>query len=202
MSFQTHKTFIHLQKTNEDILMKSESFLTLHRQRGCYHVQGRERYKEHRQNSPCDIRGSTIILWNNESTLVPLLSMQGQKALRFCKKYRKLCSKDERRSYMFGRTLGWVITDRIFIFGRTIPLKTCTSVHLIDEFSSTTFRWWQQEDNKRKLFLNDKHYNVNLLTFSSANNNLKMLGRDTLSWLLFLKLCVVCYAHLVSLFCI
>ncbi len=92
-----------------------------------------KRYKEHRQNSPCDISGSTVILWNNESTLVPLLSMQGQKAVGFCQKYLNLCSKDERRSYTFGRTLGWVINDRSFIFGRTIPLKTCTSVHLIDE---------------------------------------------------------------------
>jgi len=28
MSFQTSNTFVHLQNTNEDILIKSESFLT------------------------------------------------------------------------------------------------------------------------------------------------------------------------------
>ncbi len=44
MSFQTRKTFVHLQNTNEDILMKSESFLTLHRQQHNWHVQGPERY--------------------------------------------------------------------------------------------------------------------------------------------------------------
>ncbi len=47
-------------------LMKSESFLTLHRQQGNYHVQGPERYQEHRQNSPCDISGSTVILKQRE----------------------------------------------------------------------------------------------------------------------------------------
>jgi len=30
MSFQTCKTFVHRRKTNEDILMKSEWFLSLH----------------------------------------------------------------------------------------------------------------------------------------------------------------------------
>ncbi len=33
-----------------------------------------------------------------------------------------LCSEDERRSYGFGMTWGWVINDRIFIFGWIIPL--------------------------------------------------------------------------------
>ncbi len=48
---------------------------------------------------------------------VALLSMQGQKALGFHQKYLNLCSKDERRSYGFRMTWGWVINDRIFFFG-------------------------------------------------------------------------------------
>ncbi len=44
-------------------------------------------------------------------------------ALRFHKKYLHLCSKDERRSYRFGTTWGWVINDRIFILGWTNPLR-------------------------------------------------------------------------------
>ncbi len=47
----------------------------------------------------------------------------GQRALRFHQKYLNLCSEDERRSYGFGTTCGWVINDRIFIFGSTNPLK-------------------------------------------------------------------------------
>ncbi len=43
--------------------------------------------------------------------------------LRFHQKYLNLCSKDERRSYGFGMTWGWVINDRIFIFGWTNTLS-------------------------------------------------------------------------------
>ncbi len=57
---------------------------------------------------------------------VGLLSMQGQKALEFHKKYINLCSEDEHRSYGFGTSWGWVIYDRIFIFGWTIPLMFST----------------------------------------------------------------------------
>ncbi len=35
-----------------------------------------------------------------------------------------LCSEDEWRSYGFGKARGWVINDRIFIFGWTITLKS------------------------------------------------------------------------------
>ncbi len=48
---------------------------------------------------------------------VPLLSMGGQKALRFPQKYLNLCSEDEQRSYWFGTAWGRVIKDRIFILG-------------------------------------------------------------------------------------
>ncbi len=49
----------------------------------------------------------------------------GQKALRFHQKFLNLCSEDERRSYGFGMT-GWVINDRILIFGWTILLIKTT----------------------------------------------------------------------------
>ncbi len=35
---------------------------------------------------------------------VVLLSIQGQRALKFHQKYLNLCSEDERRSYGFGMT--------------------------------------------------------------------------------------------------
>ncbi len=56
-----------------------------------------------------------------------MLSMEGQRALGVHQKYLNLCSEDERRSYGFGSTWGWVINDRIFIFGWTIPLSECWS---------------------------------------------------------------------------
>ncbi len=56
------------------------------------------------------------------NVVVLLLSMEGKKALGFPQKYLNLCSEDEQRSYGFGTTWGWVINDRIFIFGWTIPI--------------------------------------------------------------------------------
>ncbi len=38
-------------------------------------------------------------------------------------KYCLLCSKEEINSYMFGISWVWVNDDRIFIFGRTVPLN-------------------------------------------------------------------------------
>ncbi len=48
---------------------------------------------------------------------------EGQRALRFHQKYHNVCSEDERRSYVFETTQGWVINHIIFSFGWTIPLK-------------------------------------------------------------------------------
>ncbi len=54
--------------------------------------------------------------------VITLPSIEDQRALGINKKYRNLCSEDEWRFYEFGMTWGWVINDRIFIFGWTIPL--------------------------------------------------------------------------------
>ena len=59
-------------------------------------------------------------------------------ALRFDQKYLNLCSKDERRSYGVGTTWGWVITDRIFIFGLTNPLNKLNKHLPTMYFSSST----------------------------------------------------------------
>ncbi len=49
--------------------------------------------------------------------------MDGQIALGLHQKYLNLFSKDEWRLYGFETTWGWVINDRIVIFGWTIPLS-------------------------------------------------------------------------------
>ncbi len=56
--------------------------------------------------------------------VISLLSMEGQRALKFHQKYLNLCSQDERRPYGFGTTWAWVINDRIYIYGRTNSLIT------------------------------------------------------------------------------
>ncbi len=64
----------------------------------------------------------------------PCCLWEGQRALRYHQKYLNLCSEDERRSYGFGTTSGWVINDRILIFGWTNPLNsymcTCLCMYL------------------------------------------------------------------------
>ncbi len=66
--------------------------------------------------SPCYVSG-------HGNFSVVLLSMEGLRVLRFKQKHLNLCSDNERRSYGFGTTSGWVIYDNIFIFGQTNPLK-------------------------------------------------------------------------------
>ncbi len=71
--------------------------------------------------------------------LITLLSMQGQKALGFHQKYLNLYSEDEQRSYGFGTTWGWVINDRIFIFGWTIPLNINRGKTEVNTYSSPSY---------------------------------------------------------------
>ena len=61
--------------------------------------------------------GHTGSLWRSETWL------------RFHQKYLNLCSEDERRSYAVGTTWGWVITDRILIFGWTNSLTCAPDFH-------------------------------------------------------------------------
>ncbi len=72
---------------------------------------------------PCYVSGPGNIT-------VVLLSMMGQRALGFHQKHLNLCSEDEQRYYDFVTMWGWVIKDRIFIFGRTIPLNCANYVFL------------------------------------------------------------------------
>ncbi len=58
-----------------------------------------------------------------------LLSMESLRALKFKQKHLNLCSDDERRSYGFGTTSRWVITDIIFIFLLTNPLTNFSSFY-------------------------------------------------------------------------
>ncbi len=55
----------------------------------------------------------------------------------FIKNFLHLCSEDERTSYWFGTTWGWVINNRIFIFGWTIPLKMFIHLKKCNAFKFT-----------------------------------------------------------------
>ncbi len=55
----------------------------------------------------------------------PTMEINGalkQASYKLSSKYLSLCSAEQRNSYRFGTTWGWV-NDRIFIFGWTIPLR-------------------------------------------------------------------------------
>ncbi len=59
------------------------------------------------------------------SICFPTMEVNGapkQPGYKLSSKYRPLCSAEQRNSYRFGTTWGWV-NDRIFIFGWTIPLN-------------------------------------------------------------------------------
>ncbi len=48
--------------------------------------------------------------------------------------YLPLCSAEQRHSYRFGTTWGWVNDDRIYIFGWTIPLRLRLGSKLINYY--------------------------------------------------------------------
>ncbi len=57
----------------------------------------------------------------------PTMEVNGapkQPGYKLSSKYLPLCSAEQRHSYSFGTTWGWVNDDRIFIFGWTIPLRS------------------------------------------------------------------------------
>ncbi len=56
----------------------------------------------------------------------PTMEVNGapkQPGYKLSSEYLPLCSAEQRNSYRFGTTWGWVNDDRIFIFGWTIPLS-------------------------------------------------------------------------------
>ncbi len=66
-------------------------------------------------------------------------------------KYLLLCSAEERNSYRFGTTLGWVNDDSIFIFGWIIPLtkhmcKAKTYTKYLSVCSGLYSSWWLHKD--------------------------------------------------------
>ncbi len=56
--------------------------------------------------------------------------------------YLPLCSAEQRHSYRFGTTWGWVNDDRIFIFGWTVPL-----IHIL------IYIWFTSENCEEKSLL-------------------------------------------------
>ncbi len=64
---------------------------------------------------------------------------QKQPDYKLSSKYLPLCSAEQRHSYSFGTTRGWVNDERIFIFGWTISLR-CGSL-MNRKFKRKVFIW-------------------------------------------------------------
>ncbi len=115
MSFQNHKTFIHLRNTNS---LRAKTILVA----------------SYNYGWTTDVTWTilTISLSPFWALIVvgPLLSIKDQRALGFNQKYLNLCFEDERRSCGFGMTWGWVINDLIFIFSwwKMVSLKYQTTL--------------------------------------------------------------------------
>ncbi len=84
----------------------------------------------------------------------------------FIKKCLNLCSEDERRSYGFGTTWGWVINDRIFIFGWTTPLSVC----IFSEASKLQIHCNRTEKSNQHIV------QISCLPFIQVWNNMRVLN--------------------------
>ncbi len=79
----------------------------------------------------------------------PIMEVNGapkQPGYKLSSEYLPLCSAEQRNSYRFGTTWGWVNDDRIFIFGWIIPLRSALP------FTSQMWIWfklrWPYQDMK------------------------------------------------------
>ncbi len=153
MLFQTRKTSVHLQNTNEDIFdafWELSVWRSWHRTAYSVCVQwilskmalrwcGGDAllnkiiivvffaYKKYSR--------SLVILRLNVTWIIFPISFLdvdrvnyiavhgGSESSQNASKNLNLCSEDERRSYGFGMTWGWVINDIIFILGWSNPLR-------------------------------------------------------------------------------
>ncbi len=89
-----------------------------------------------RYSEECGKQSSSGEPLNSIIFFFPTMEVNGapkQPGYKLSSTYIPLCSAEQRNSYRFGITWGWVNIDRIFIFGWTIPLRKegFTDVHLV-----------------------------------------------------------------------
>ncbi len=90
MSFQTHNTFIHRRNTNLDILMKSESFLSLHRHNANEMFEAQKGSKDI-VKIVSDVSGSTLMLRSYENTFLRKENENNDFLQQFLLFYVSLC---------------------------------------------------------------------------------------------------------------
>ncbi len=83
-----------------------------------------------RYSEECGKQSSSGALLTSIVFFFPTMEVNGapkQPGYKLSSKYLPLCSAEQRHSYRFGTTWGWVNDDIIFIFGWTIPLRPAHS---------------------------------------------------------------------------
>ncbi len=79
-----------------------------------------------RYSEECGKQSSSGVPLTSIVFFFPTMEVNGapkQPGYKLSSKYLPLCSAEQRHSYRFGTTWGWVNDDSIFIFGWTIPLS-------------------------------------------------------------------------------
>ncbi len=116
--------------------------------------------------------------------------MEGQRALGIHQKYLNLCSEDERRSYGFRTTCGWLIHDIIYIFGWTIHLREFKKIQkllvpVVISKTPTTFTlswqpvfWVWIESPRRSVSANRTLVSVVCLCSLSRSKVVKWVWKD------------------------
>ncbi len=123
--------------------------------------------------------------------VVAFLSMECQKALGFHHKYLHLCSEDKRRSCRFETTWGWVINDRFFIFGWTIPLNSTwivcsytleTSQFIRITFMVSLFEAWKCGLPRHAFNGETKRFDYTFMCVLKINGSLERANRFGSTW--------------------
>ncbi len=125
MSFQTHSSWYSRERalktdTEEKKLLNKVIIFVFfaHKKYSCSFIKLRLNHWCHMNYFNDDL---TNFLGLECSSYIAVYAESESSWISF-KKDLNFCSEDERRSYGFGTTWSWLINDRIFIFGRTIPL--------------------------------------------------------------------------------
>ncbi len=86
--------------------------------------------------------GNRAVLGQHRLLFFPTMEVNGapkQPGYKLSSKYLHLCSAEQRHSYRFGTSWGWVNDDRIFIFGWAIPLNHWSQTQFLEGHSSAQF---------------------------------------------------------------
>ncbi len=103
-----------------------------------------------------------------------------QPRYKLSSEYLPLCSAEQRNSYRFGTTWGWVNNDRIFIFGWTVPLNVKKSDIIFYNRSQNSVRsrfqsLHRQTPSKLLLFYHvfvDLYITMNISSFTLSSRKL------------------------------